>query len=104
MRKSLHFATEKHKSLTLPSDIGSENDPATFKAIENVKIFITTDTTKKSKINITLIPTAFFIRTLPARVKSKLSLINPPTIGIELESKYFVALNEIPSKIPTERL
>ena len=42
-------------------------------------------------------PRAFFIITLPATTKSKLSFIKPPISGTELETAYLAALTEIPS-------
>ena len=95
----MHFEIEKQKLLIRWSDIGSIIAEDSFKRVETAIKFNMGDKTMPNSTNTDVTPIEFFIITLPATTKSKPSLINPPIIGIEFEIAYFVALNDIPSKL-----
>ena len=79
--------------------IGSISPAVSFNKREKIAMLIIGDTIINSNINTPTIPIEFLIIILPATIKSKPLLNNPPTIGIEFDIAYFAALIETPSKV-----
>ena len=97
---SILFEIDVQKCEILTSEIGSLIADAIFSRKENTTKYTIGVTITNSIKKIEIIPIEFFIITPPAIIKSKPSLIKPPTIGTVFDIAYFAVLIEIPSNIP----